>query len=60
MSDLGLIYMPFLEPEIKWIIEALELRSTLYKAESFSYEMNEELKERFIKNKRRAVVQSAD
>lgn len=49
MSDLGLIYMPFLEPEIKWIIEALELRSTLYKAESFSYEMNEELKERFIK-----------
>lgn len=48
-NDLGLIYMPFLEPEIKWIIEALELRSTLYKAGTFSYEQNEELKQRFIK-----------
>lgn len=49
MNNLGLIEMSFLDTEIKWIIEALELRSTLYKAGSFSYEMNEELKQRFQK-----------
>lgn len=41
--------IPLIEPEIKWIIDALEMRSTLYKADSFSYEFNDELKQKLIK-----------